>query len=131
MATRILVVEDAPEYREFVTQSLRREGFEVMTAEDGRTARQSIEKDHPDAVICDAVRPRQTGFSLLNELRTDNFRIPVILTSSWDNAVARDLARDLGAAAFVPKDTEPSTLLRTLKSCLARRAECKVPTPPK
>lgn len=130
MASRILVVEDAPEYREYVTQSLRDEGFEVMTAEDGRMARQAIENDHPDAVICDAVLPRQTGFSLLNELRADNFRIPVILTSSWDNAVARDLAKDLGAAAFVPKDTKPAVLLRALRSCLARRTECRVPPPP-
>lgn len=130
MATRILVVEDAPEYREFLTQSLIQEGYEVVVAEDGRQAMERIHDQEPDAVVCDMVMPRQSGLAFMNDLRAEHRRLPVILTSSWDSGVARDVARDLGAAAFVPKDTQPSVLLRALRSCLSRRAEFSLPRPP-
>jgi DNA-binding response OmpR family regulator len=127
---RVLVVEDAVEYREFISQTLERAGFEVDTASDGCEAMDCIERCLPDAVICDVVMPRKSGFGVLEELRRGNRRIPVILTSTFHQDWALEQARELGAAAYLDKDVDASELLRALRTCLPQASLWSVPAPP-
>lgn len=130
MGNRILVVEDAPEYREFVTLALQREGFDVESAGDGCEAMDCIQRCPPDAVICDVVMPRKTGFSLLEDVRQIYSHLPVILTSTVLPDWAVQQAQHLGATAYLEKDIDTTALLRELRNCLQKKASWSIPKPP-
>lgn len=132
MAEKVLVVEDAPEYRTLISRAIREAGYDVQTASDGREGLSQIERQRPSAVVCDLMLPRLSGFGLLEEVRARDKRLPFILTSTWDNEMARTHARDLGADAFVPKDTDARQIVDAVRRCCqVKVAEGRIPRPPK
>jgi CheY-like chemotaxis protein len=121
MTQKVLIVEDAPEYRTLASQAIRRAGYDVQTAADGCEGLAQIERSRPSAVVCDLMLPRLGGFGLLEEVRARDKRLPFILTSTWDNEIAREHALELGADAFVPKDDEARQIVEALRRC------CRIP----
>ncbi len=130
MEPRVLLIEDAPEYREFMAESLSGHGFDVCWAEDGVEALEKIREHAPDAVICDVVMPRMSGFRLLEDIRRQHAELPFILTSSWDSTTARAHARELGATDFVPKELDTQRLLESLRRCVPKKRRVTIPPPP-
>jgi CheY-like chemotaxis protein len=132
MAEKVLVVEDAPEYRTLVSRAIREAGYDVQTAADGCEGLAQIERLRPSAVVCDLMLPRLSGFGLLEEVRARDKRLPFILTSTWDNEMARDHARELGADAFVPKDLDARHIVDAVRRCCqVRVSEARIPRPPR
>ena len=74
---RILVVEDEPSIAEVVSLYLKRAGFQVQVANDGRQAMSILEKQIPDFVIMDIMLPEVDGPSLTRWLR-DRSNVPII-----------------------------------------------------
>jgi len=131
MAEKVLVVEDAPEFQTMVSRAMREAGFDVQTACDGREGLEQFERTRPSAVVCDLMLPRLSGFGLLEEVRSRDKRLPFILTSTWDNEMARSHARDLGADAFVPKDMDARHIVEAVRRvCKLKVAEARIPRPP-
>ncbi len=69
MKSRILVVDDEESIREFLEIMLRKEGYEVTTAEDGAKGLEIIKKKNFDLVISDLQMPNMTGLELLKNVR--------------------------------------------------------------
>jgi len=131
-STRILVVDDTTAFLLIAEHLLKKEGFVVITAQDGAEALKKISEEHPDAVILDLFMPKMSGFEVLRALRTSNryknFRhIPVLITSAMYNPAESQLLHDLDANGFISKDAIPEFLVYRIKKILERTD--KIPKP--
>jgi len=81
---RILVVDDEPDVRDFLSTCLEDAGFQVQTAIDGFDALEKIEKTPPDLITLDLVMPRISGIKLMRKLRKDEKwkNIPIIIVTA-------------------------------------------------
>jgi CheY-like chemotaxis protein len=81
---RILVVDDEPDVRDFISACLEDAGFQVETAFDGQDALEKIQRKTPDLITLDMIMPRMSGIGLMRKLR-DNSKwkeIPVVIITA-------------------------------------------------
>ena len=117
---RVLVVDDEPAIAEFIQVGLGREGYEVMTAADGRAALTAVDRFAPEIVVVDIMMPRMDGLALIKELAGDSRRGLIIL-SARDETKDRVLGLELGADDYLVKPFEFAELLARVRSVLRRR----------
>ena len=124
---RILLVEDAPEVRESIKDSLELAGFEVDEAPDGKIATELLTERTYALLITDLWMPNVDGIDLLKHLRKANPKLPVIAISGGapgraplDCSVA--LATTWGADAVFHKPFDNDDLIETVKDLLAQYA---------
>lgn len=91
---RVLVVDDDPDVVEYLSSFLEDEGYEVVAAQDERSALAQVERSSPDVILIDVMLPGKSGLDLLVRLRRDPRRaeIPLVLVTGDDN-VLRDECR--------------------------------------
>jgi CheY-like chemotaxis protein len=117
----ILVVEDIPNILELLDLTLRFNGYEVVTARDGREALDVIENRRPSLVITDILMPKMDGFSLIYHLRTNpkTRDIPVVfLSATYVSAEDKAFATSLGATKFIEKPLDTKAFLLTVAELL-------------
>ena len=78
-SSRILVVDDEPELLDYLAETLRREGYAVETAPDGRSATDALANGTFDLVLSDIVMPGMNGLQLLRRAREHDLDLPVLL----------------------------------------------------
>ncbi len=103
MKSRILVVDDEESIREFLDIMLRKEGYEVTTAEDGQKAIELLKKKTVDMIISDLQMPNVTGMELLKHVKTnypDVMFLMITAFGSTENAVE---AMKIGAYDYITK----------------------------
>lgn len=118
----VLVVDDEESYRDALSIGLTQEGFEVIVAEDGATARDAVRREHPDLVLLDVMLPDVSGIELCRELRAER-DVPVIMVTARDGEVDVVLALELGAADYVQKPYRLRELVARMRAVLRRRRE--------
>ena len=104
-ALRVLIVDDEQSMREWMRILFQRDGFEVLVAEDGIAARESLTRDYVDVVLTDIRMPRMDGIALLKaaaEIAPDTVVCMMTAHFSRDSEEWR-LARQTGAAALFEK----------------------------
>ena len=115
MKTLVLIDNDALS-RALLAQCLTGQGWRVLEAEDGEAGLDSIEKNHPAAVICDLRTPKRNGFkvcrSFANKPQLKSMR--VLLTGVSRFANDRDTAFATGADDYLVKPIVPADLLAAL-----------------
>ncbi len=120
---RILVVDDSPAQRHFVADCLARQGFEIITAENGKIALDKALQIRPHLVISDYEMPVMTGFELVHALRREPElrNVPVIMLTARDSK--RDMAqmRAAGASAYLVKPFAQDKCIATVERTLAER----------
>src|SRR4051812_17006041 len=105
MMQKILVIEDTPDVRNLITDTLKLNGFEAVAAEDGEAGIQLALSQLPDLILCDVQMPRKDGFEVLADLRgrPATATIPfVFLTGQADKFHMRQ-GMNLGADDFLAK----------------------------
>jgi CheY-like chemotaxis protein len=108
----ILVVEDDPVLRTLISDFLRDEGFQVMTAATGAEALRIVEQECPRLILLDMHLPVMNGKELARELKSRRLDVPiVVMTAAYD---ARTVAEELGAVAYVSKPLSLPSLVRRL-----------------
>ena len=102
---RILIVDDEQSMREWMRILFQRNGFEVLTAEDGAVARDIVGREFLDVVLTDIRMPRLDGVQLLQSVRSLAPDVVVLMmTAHWTRDSAEwKQARDLGAEALFEK----------------------------
>ncbi len=102
---RILIVDDEQSMREWMRILFQRNGFEVLTAEDGAVARDIVGREFLDVVLTDIRMPRLDGVQLLQSIRsTAPDLVVLMMTAHWTRDSAEwKQARDLGAEALFEK----------------------------
>ncbi|MFS2011923.1 response regulator [Azospirillum sp. CT11-132] len=115
----ILAVDDDEPIRELLASYLAGEGYRVTTAQDTASARQALDGDPVDLVVCDLRLPDGDGLGLVRQIRTES-QIPVIILSSKDQDVDRIVGLELGADDYLTKPFNPRELLARIKAVLRR-----------
>lgn len=122
MAKRILIVDDEPDVLELVGSNLRRAGFEVATAEDGREALEKAARLRPALVVLDVMLPGMAGTEVCKLLKRDpaTASIPVIMLTARAEEIDRVVGLELGADDYVAKPFSPRELVLRVQSVLRR-----------
>ncbi|NDR53154.1 response regulator transcription factor [Actinomyces sp. 565] len=127
--TRILLVEDEENYREPLALNLRRDGFEVVEAQDGAAAVRRFESaagpDGPgpiDLVLLDLMLPRMSGAEVCRRIRRSS-RVPVIMLTARDAEMDKIAGLELGADDYVTKPYSYRELIARVHAVLRRTAE--------
>jgi len=120
-AVRVLICDDEPSLRTLLTIALDLESdLEVVaSAADGLEALELAERFRPDVILLDLVMPKMDGLQALAELRKALPGARVVVLSGLQESLMGETVRDLGAAAFLEKGTDPSTIAATIRQAAA------------
>ena len=111
-ASRVLVVDDERSMRELLSIVLRRDGYDVVVADNGKTALDILSRERVDVLITDIRMPELTGVDVLREAkRIDPGIISIVMTAFASTDTAVDALR-LGAADYVHKSPSAVADLR-------------------
>jgi DNA-binding response OmpR family regulator len=116
---RILVVEDEPSIAEVVSLYMKRAGYQVQIAKDGRQAMSLLEKQIPDLVVMDLMLPEIDGLSLTRWLR-DHSNVPIIMVTARREEIDRIAGLEMGADDYVVKPFSPQELVSRVRAVLRR-----------
>jgi twitching motility two-component system response regulator PilH len=109
----ILIVDDSPTDRQFLSDMLAKNGYQVSTAESAEEALEKVKKQRPDLVLMDVVMPGQNGFqatrTLTREESTKN--IPVIICTTKGQETDRVWGMRQGARDYIVKPVSQADLL--------------------
>ena len=119
--TTVLVVEDDKNQRLLYEQELKLEGYEVVTASDGKDALGKIQEQLPDLIIMDINMPKMDGIETIGKILGKNREIPVIINTAYSNY--KDNFMSWAADAYIVKSSDLSELKNTVKEVLAKKAK--------
>jgi two-component system response regulator MprA len=125
---RILVVDDDAAVRDSLARTLRFEGHEVVTADDGEQALSAVRAKEPDAMILDVSMPKLDGLQACRRLRAEGVLLPVLMLTARDSVGDRVAGLDAGADDYLVKPFALQELLARLRALL-RRSLISAPTP--
>ncbi|MEM6454506.1 MAG: response regulator [Acidobacteriota bacterium] len=119
---KIVVVEDEADIREMVQYNLQREGFAVITADNGEDGVRTVVKEAPDLVLLDLLLPGLDGIEVCRKLKQDPVtrRIPVIMVTAKTEESDVVLGLGVGADDYVVKPFSPKELVARVRAVLRR-----------
>lgn len=117
---KILVAEDEPIMLKTISLRLKKDGYDVMTTDNGREALSLIDEHAPDLIITDIMMPYASGLEIVGSVKQGEKKIPVIVLSAMgqENVVLE--AFNLGADDFIAKPFSPNELSMRVKRLMAR-----------
>ena len=118
-AARVLVVEDEPSFVEALSAGLRREGFALDIARDGREALDRFAACRPDVVLLDVMLPRLSGLDVCREIRSIS-NVPIIMVSAKGEEIDMVVGLEVGADDYVPKPYRFRELVARIRAVLRR-----------
>ena len=118
---KILVVDDEPNVVRTLTFVLRKEGYDVATAENGEEALARIRESKPRLLFLDVMMPKKNGYEVCQELKSDaNLSdIHIVMLSAKGQEADREKALSLGANEFITKPFSPVGVVGRVKELLA------------
>jgi DNA-binding response OmpR family regulator len=125
----ILIADDEPDVLNLLALNLRREGFDVLKAEDGSRALEIARAEAPDLVILDLMMPGMSGLEVTKQLKQSpaTSRIPILMLTARAEEVDRIVGLELGADDYVTKPFSPREIVLRVQAVL-RRAVVTDPT---
>ncbi len=121
-ANKILVVDDEADIVEFIGYNLKKEGFQVVTANNGKEAIEAAKKQKPDLILLDVMMPEMDGMETCVELRRiDSLKNTFItfLTARGED-YSQIAGFDAGADDYIVKPVKPRVLVSRIKAMLRR-----------
>jgi two-component system, OmpR family, alkaline phosphatase synthesis response regulator PhoP len=120
---KILLVDDEPDVLDFLSFNLKKEGFEVLTASNGREAIKIAKKESPNLIILDVMMPEVDGIEACKELRTmpESKNALIIFLTARTEDYSQIAGLDSGADDYVSKPIKPRVLISRIKALLRRR----------
>ncbi|MGH2562568.1 MAG: response regulator [Thermomicrobiales bacterium] len=119
VAATVLVVDDEPSLRQTLEYTLRREGFVVATAADGREALELARRRRPDVIVLDIMLPGMDGLQVCRTLRAES-TVPILLLSARGEEIDRVLGLELGADDYLTKPFAMRELVARVRAMLRR-----------
>ncbi len=118
----ILICEDEEIMLTALAFRIRRQGFEVITAEDGREAMKKIEEHKPDIIVTDIMMPHLSGIQLLETMREEmNSEVPIIIISALEREETILETFRKGANDFIAKPFKPNELILRIKKIIQEK----------
>jgi two-component system OmpR family response regulator len=125
---RILVVEDDNKIASFVVKGLKQSGFAVDQSGDGEEALALAETTPYDAAVVDIMLPKVDGLSLIQRLRSQGFKLPVIILSAKASVDDRVKGLQAGGDDYLTKPFAFSELLARVQALIRRASQTTEPT---
>lgn len=129
--TKILVVDDDIDTVKLVGTTLEKQGYIIITAQDGKEALEKVAQHHPDLILLDIMMPKMDGYEVLRRLRADSetASIPVILFTAKAQVDDKVAGLEAGADEYLTKPTHPAELVARVRSILKRPTAMLSPLP--
>lgn len=123
MSKKILVVEDEPDMRQVLVESLQHEGFEVLQATNGGEGLIEAHGGHPDLIVLDILMPKMGGMEMMKKLRQQNEwgrKVPIILLTnlSADDKIMRGIVEDEPSYYLVKSDWKIPDVIAKVREML-------------
>lgn len=117
MARKVLIVDDSATEMALMTNSLKANGFDVVTASNGEEAITRLEMDRPDLVVLDVIMPGKNGFQVCRQIRQDArwASMPIVMVTSKDQASDRFWGMKQGASEYITKPFDPLNLVAAVR----------------
>lgn len=119
---RILVIDDEPDIREFVSYNLSRRGYIVVTAADGIAGYELAVKFEPDLILLDILMPGLNGYETCMKLRENPLfeKTQIVFLSALNQSYAKDLGFKMDADAYLTKPVRMEFLVRRVEQWMRK-----------
>ena len=118
--TKILVAEDEHAIRSFIVIKLKRAGYEVIEAENGREALDQFEQQTFDILLLDIMMPEVDGFAVCEQARSKDEVVGIIMLTARTREEDKVMGLSVGADDYIAKPFSPAELLARIQSLLRR-----------
>ena len=121
-SAKILVVDDEPDILEFLRYNLEKEGYEVVTANNGEEGISKAEQEKPDLIILDIMMPIMDGVEVCRQLRTrpEFDRTVITFLTAREEDYSQIAALDVGGDDYITKPIRPRVFISRVKALLRR-----------
>ncbi len=121
----VLAVDDSASIRKLVELTLRREGYNVVTADSGLKALAALSRQRPDLMLLDVMLVALDGFQLCRVIRDHpNYAdLPIVILSGRESAADREAGLRAGVSAYLTKPFRPEQLLSAVRKQLGEPAK--------
>ncbi len=113
MGKRILIVEDEYSINDILSIGLKKEGYDIRSVYDGRSALQLIESFKPDLVLLDLMLPDMDGYDVCKEIASSYY---VIMLTARDDFIDKIVGLELGADDYITKPFEIKEIITRIKA---------------
>lgn len=120
MPKKILVVDDEELIVKMVGLRLKANGYEVISAGDGKEGLAKAKEEFPDLIILDVMMPGMDGYKVCGLLKKDTrfAKIPVIMFTAKAQVDDKKIGEEVGANAYITKPFDPQVLLAKIRELL-------------
>ncbi len=127
MGKTILVVDDEKDIIEMLKYNLEREGYEVLSAQNGKRALEQAQR-HPDLIVLDVMMPGMDGWEVCKQLKRNEktSSIPVLFLTAKGAEIDEVIGLELGADDYIVKPISVRKLLARVRTVLRRREATSV-----
>ena len=123
---KIMIVDDDLNICELLRLYIEKEGFSVVTVNDGETAVKTFEKEKPDLILLDIMLPKLDGWQVCREIRKYSNK-PIIMLTAKGETFDKVLGLELGADDYITKPFEAKEVLARIKAVLRRTSNASAP----
>ena len=116
---KILVVDDEASIVTMLAYNLKKEGYDVVTAEDGEVALEKFESENPDLLLLDIMMPKMDGYEVCRKIR-EKSNVPIIMLTARADEVDKVVGLEMGADDYVTKPFGNRELIARVKASLRR-----------
>lgn len=125
MRKKVLIADDEQDILDLLSYNLKKEGFTIVTASNGRQAVDIALKEMPDLVLLDIMMPELDGLEVCKILRQrpETAAIPIMFLTAKSDEIDQILGLELGADDYIQKPISPRVLIARLKTVFRRGSE--------
>jgi len=124
-ATKILIVDDTAHVISLLKHYVRKGGYEVIEASDGKEAMDKVKRELPDLILLDAMMPGIDGFDVCQQIRSDDKTrfIPIIMITALNAISDKVKALESGVDDFLTKPVDETILIAKVRSLLRAKQQ--------
>ncbi len=115
---KILVVDDEVDFVDLITLRLEANGYEVITANNGKDALDRVKKDRPSGILLDIMMPEMDGLTVLKKIRSEDAKIPIFITTAFSNEERIKVAGTYNANGFIVKTQDLSAEIKNITQAI-------------
>jgi DNA-binding response OmpR family regulator len=123
---RLVLVDDDANLRHTLGYTLRQEGFEVISAEDGERGLEAVRQSRPDVVVLDVMLPKLDGFEVCRRIRRES-DVPILMLTARDTELDKVVGLELGADDYLAKPFSTRELVARVRALLRRTRQTAAP----
>jgi two-component system response regulator VicR len=120
LSKTILIVDDEKAIVDILSFNLKKEGYDIQAAYDGKTALALFDGLTPDLILLDVMLPKLSGFEVCTAIRKTDYRTPIIMLTAREEETDKVLGLELGADDYITKPFSIREVLARVKANIRR-----------